>query len=52
MRQAWQEAMRDSVREIVETAIGRRVRAFLSQVNLDADVHIEVFILEPELAAE
>jgi uncharacterized protein YbcI len=52
MRHAWQEAMRDSFREIVESAIGRRVRAVLSQVNPDADIHIEVFILEPELAAD
>jgi uncharacterized protein YbcI len=48
MRRAWQESMRDSFREIVEAATERRVRAVLSQVNLDADIHIEVFILEPD----
>ena len=48
MRSAWQESMRDSFREIVEAATERRVRAVLSQVNLDADIHIEVFILEPD----
>lgn len=51
MRRAWQEAMRENFREIVESATNRRVRAFLSQVNLEADIHIEVFILEPELTA-
>jgi uncharacterized protein YbcI len=34
----------------VERAIGRRVRAFLSQISLDPDVHIEVFMLDPPLA--
>ena len=51
MRHAWQESMRESFREIVESATGRTVRAFLSQVNLEADIHIEVFILEPEPTA-
>ena len=51
MRRAWQESMHESFREIVESATNRRVRAFLSQVNLDADIHIEVFILEPDPTA-
>jgi len=50
MRRAWQKSMQESFREVVESATDRRVRAFLSQVNLDADIHIEVFILEPEPA--
>jgi hypothetical protein len=51
MRRAWQESMRENFREIVESATDRRVRASLSQVNLDADIHIEVFILEPDPTA-
>jgi uncharacterized protein YbcI len=50
MRRAWQEAMRQDFQEVVERAIGRRVRAFLSQISLDPDVHIEVFMLDPPLA--
>ena len=51
MRQAWQDSMRESFRAVVESATDRRVRAVLSQVNLDADIHVEVFILEPEPGA-
>ncbi len=51
MRRAWQESMRENFREIVESATDRRVRACLSQVNLDADIHIAVFILEPDPTA-
>jgi uncharacterized protein YbcI len=47
MRHAWQASMRGRFQEIVEAATDRRVRAFLSQVDLEADIHIEVFILEP-----
>jgi uncharacterized protein YbcI len=51
MRRAWQDAMRDDFEEVVESATGRRVSAFLSQVSLEPDLHIEFFMLEP-VAAE
>jgi len=47
MRRAWQDAMRQDFREIVEGATGRRVEAFLSQLSLEPAVHVEIFILEP-----
>ncbi len=43
MRRAWQDAMRDDFEEVVEAATGRRVSAFLSQVSLEADLHLEYF---------
>ena len=47
MRRAWQDAMRDDFAEIAESATGRPVRALLSQVRVEPDVHIEMFIFEP-----
>jgi uncharacterized protein YbcI len=47
MRRAWQDAMRDDFEEVVEAATGRRVSAFLSQVSLEPDLHIEYFRLDP-----
>jgi uncharacterized protein YbcI len=49
MRTSFQAAMRTAV---VESALARRVRAYLSQVHTDPDVAIELFLLEPESAAE
>jgi uncharacterized protein YbcI len=48
MRTSFQAAMRDQFTAVVETALGRRVRAYMSQVHTDPDVAVEVFLLEPE----
>ena len=32
----------------IEEITGRKVRAFLSQVGLDPDIAVEVFVLEPD----
>ena len=32
---------------VVEKALGRRVRAYMSQVHTDPDVAVELFMLEP-----
>jgi hypothetical protein len=40
--------MRDQFTAVVELALGRRVRAYLSQVHTDPDVAVELFLLEPE----
>src|SRR4051812_15237531 len=48
MRLSFQAAMRDQFTAVVESALGRRVRAYLSQVHTDPDVGIEVFLLEPD----
>jgi uncharacterized protein YbcI len=47
-RLAFQIAMRDEFIGTVESATGRKVRAFLSQVHFDPDVAAEIFLLEPE----
>ncbi len=50
-RQAFQDEVGPLFRQVVETLTGRRVRAFLSQVNEDG-VAVEVFVLEPAEPAE
>ena len=47
MRSSFQAAMRDQFTAVVESALGRRVRAYLSQVHTDPDVAVELFLLEP-----
>jgi len=47
MRRAFQDAMAAEFSALVETHTGRRVRAFMSQVNLEPDVDVEIFVLEP-----
>jgi uncharacterized protein YbcI len=47
MRLSFQAAMRDQFTAVVESALGRRVRAYLSQVHTDPDVAVELFLLEP-----
>jgi uncharacterized protein YbcI len=47
-RQAFQMAMREKFIASVEQETGRKVRAFTSQVHLDPDLAVEVFILAPE----
>jgi uncharacterized protein YbcI len=46
-RLAFQHAMQERFVEAVEEVMGRRVVGFTSQVLLDQDVAIEVFVLEP-----
>jgi uncharacterized protein YbcI len=45
-RLAFQDAMRDRFTEAVEQVLGRRVLGFTSQVLMDEDVAIEVFLLD------
>jgi len=46
-RLAFQRAMEDRFTAVVEEISGRKVRAFLSQVSLNPDISVEVFVLEP-----
>jgi uncharacterized protein YbcI len=46
-RAAFSEALREEFVAAVEIATGRRVRAFLSQTNVDPEVGVSVFMLEP-----
>jgi uncharacterized protein YbcI len=48
MRTSFQAAMRAQFTAIVESALGRGVRAYLSQVHTDPEVAVEVFLLDPE----
>jgi uncharacterized protein YbcI len=45
-RLAFQRAMESRFTKAVEEISGRKVRAFLSQVSLNPDISVEVFVLE------
>ena len=47
LRHNFQLAMQDQYTSVVETRLGRRVVAYLSQVHTDPDVAVELFMLEP-----
>jgi uncharacterized protein YbcI len=47
-RRTFQSAMEEQFTEIVETATGRRVRAYMSQVHVDPAIAIELFMLTPD----
>jgi uncharacterized protein YbcI len=48
MRRAFQRAMEDQFRGVVEKATGRKVLAFMSMVHADPDIAAELFVLVPE----
>jgi uncharacterized protein YbcI len=48
VRRSFQRAMEEQFRDIVESATGRRVVAYMSQVHEDPDLAVEVFLLEPD----
>jgi uncharacterized protein YbcI len=48
IRRRFQQHMADEFTSIVEQATGRRVRAFLSETNLEQDVSVEIFLLGDE----
>ena len=45
IRRRFQQQMAESFIGIVEQATGRRVRAFLSETDIDQDVSVETFLL-------
>jgi uncharacterized protein YbcI len=49
-RLAFQRAMETRFVSTVEEISGRKVRAFLSQVSLNPDISVEVFVLERDVA--
>jgi uncharacterized protein YbcI len=49
-RLAFQRAMEVRFVAAVEEVLGRKVRAFLSQVHIDPDISCEIFVLEPDQA--
>lgn len=48
IRHAFQQAMRDRFTQVVEQELKRKVIAYLSQVNTEAEISVAVFLLEPE----
>lgn len=46
-RRTFQSTMEPQFSEVVENATGRRVRAYMSQVHVDPDVAVELFLLAP-----
>ena len=48
IRQRFQDAMETELVAIVERTTGRRVRAFLSEVDTDSDVACELFLFEKQ----
>jgi uncharacterized protein YbcI len=45
IRRRFQQQMQDSFTSVVEQATGRKVKAFLSETNIDQDVSVETFLL-------
>lgn len=48
LRRSAQAAMEEEFTAVVEEATGRRVIAFLSQVNIDPNMAVDIFLLAPE----
>jgi uncharacterized protein YbcI len=48
IRRRFQQAMKDDFIAVVEQATGRKVRVFMSETNLEADVSAEIFLLDDE----
>jgi uncharacterized protein YbcI len=46
VRLAFQEAMADSFKGVVEQVLGRRVEAYHSQILIEPDIGFEFFLLE------
>jgi uncharacterized protein YbcI len=47
IRRSFQKTMEKRFIEVIESTLDRRVIGYLSQINADPDVAIEVFLLEP-----
>src|SRR3954470_23149891 len=48
IRRRFQQQMADNFTSVVEQATGRKVRAFLSETNVEHDVSVEIFLLGDE----
>jgi uncharacterized protein YbcI len=47
MRRSFQGAMETEFRRIVEDSTGRHVIAYMSSINVDPELAVEIFVLEP-----
>ena len=52
IRRSFQRAMEGEFTEVVESALGRKVIAYMSQIHADPDLAVELFVLEPQAGAE
>lgn len=48
VRYSFQKAMEDQFTAVVENATGREVIAYMSQIHVDPDVAVELFIMAPD----
>src|SRR3954469_10130802 len=48
IRRRFQQQMADEFTSVVEQATGRKVKAFLSETNIEHDVSVEIFLLGDE----
>jgi uncharacterized protein YbcI len=46
VRTTFQYSMRDEFRDAISAIVGRRPRSFMSQIDCDADMALEFFLLE------
>ena len=51
-RRAFQEVLHDEFVAIAEKTTGRKVRAFLSQIDVDREVAAELFVFDPDAVAD
>jgi uncharacterized protein YbcI len=47
LRRAFQDVKMEEMATVVEDALGRTVETMMSQVSLDPDVNVEIFLLVP-----
>lgn len=47
IRRSFQKTMKGRFVDVVESTLGREVIGYMSQINTDPDVAIELFLLEP-----
>jgi uncharacterized protein YbcI len=52
MRDRFQLAMSDQSRGLIEEQTGRKVLAHMHQINIDPDLSVDIFVLEPAAVAE
>jgi uncharacterized protein YbcI len=48
MRENFQGAMKDQFVQVVEEATDRKVNAYVSQIHIDPDFAVEIFLLSPD----
>jgi uncharacterized protein YbcI len=52
IRRSFQAAMGEEFRRVVEEAVGRNVIAYMSQIHVNPDLAVELFVLEPREEGE